>query len=216
MDLNQLFHDLDKPRTHKEMEEYFHDIKSTTNRSDKLTKLARLKKGRYKEFLEEFYPLYCFSKSKYCTNASRMKIVVGNQGYDAVIIIEDGSEEKYEITGYQDGKWDSINAKSLNESGIGVVNITCVKSLEEKGNDYFLKTMVNVENKAKKDYSDTNIIFVVNTHSYFEVFDNDSNTFINRLRNEIGRLGIRANKIYLLRLGNQGLEEIDKNIFIIK
>ncbi len=54
MDLNQLFHDLDKPRTHKEMEEYFHQIYSITEQSKELTELARLKTSRYKKFLEEF------------------------------------------------------------------------------------------------------------------------------------------------------------------
>jgi hypothetical protein len=216
MDLKQLFHDLDKPRTPKEMEEYFHDIYSITNQSNELTKLARLKKGRYKEFLEEFYQLYCFSKSCYCKNALRMNIVIGNQGYDAVILFNDGSEEKYEITGYIDGEWDFINAKSLNESGIGIVNVEWVESIVEKQENYLRKILDNVKNKAEKDYSDINIIFAVDTFSYFEVFDKESSLFINTLIDNIGHMEIRAKKIFLLRLKNQGLKEIDKNIFVIK
>jgi len=215
MDLKQLFHGLEKPRAPKEMEVYFHEIKSITNQSDELTKLARLKKSRFKEFLEEFYPLYCFSKSIYCKEASRMKIVIGNQGYDAVVYFNDGSVEKYEITGYIDGEWDFINAKELNASGIGIVSVDGTKSIAEKQESYLRKIMKHVKNKAEKDYIGINIIFVVNTFNYFEVFDNDSCTFINKLINDIGRVEIRAKKLFLLRLRNQGLEEIDKNIFII-
>ncbi len=213
MDLNQLFHDLEKSRTPKEVELYFHEIKSITNRSDQLTKLARLKKGRYKEFLEEFYPLYCFSKSKRCKEASRMKIVIGNQGYDAVINYEDGSEEKYEITGYQDGKWDFINAKSLNESGIGVVSVNWTNSIDEKQDYYLKKILDNAKNKAQKDYSDINIIIVVDTYLHFEIFDQDSSAFIIDLIHKISHVGIKAKNIFLLRLRDQDLNEVDNNLF---
>ncbi len=216
MDSKQLFHDLEKLRTPKEIEEYFHEIKSITNRSDELAKLARLKKGRYKEFLEEFYPLYCFSKSKYCKEASTMKIVVGNQGYDALIIFKDGSEEKYEITGYQDGEWDYLNAKQLNKSGIGIVTVAWTKNIAEKQKNYLFKVMENVKNKAEKDYKDINIIFVVDTFWYFEIFDQDSSTFIAELINVIGDVSLRAKNIFLLRLRNQGIEEIDNNVFAVK
>jgi len=216
MDLEQLLHDLDKPRTPKEMEEYFHEIKSITNRSDELTKLARLKIGRYKEFLEEFYPLYCFSKSKYCIEALKMRIVIGNQGYDAIIIFKDGSEERYEITGYQDGEWDYLNAKQLNETGVGFVNVEWVESLAEKQKKYLLKVMENVKNKAEKDYKDINVIIVVDTFWYFEVFDQDSSAFIDELINMIGNVDLRSEKVYLLRLRNQELEEIDNNLFIVE
>ena len=215
MDLEQLFHDLDKLKTPKEIDKYFHDIKSITNRSDELTKLARLKIGGYKEFLEEFYPLYCFSKSKYCREASKMRIVIGNQGYDAVIIFNDGSEERYEITGYQDGEWDKINAKQLNETGAGIVNVEWVESIAEKQKKYLRKVMENVNNKAQKDYTGVNIIFVVNTFDHFEIFDQDSNNFINELIKAISDINLRAKNIYLLRLRNCGIEEIDTNLFVV-
>jgi hypothetical protein len=215
MDLNKLFHDLEKPRIPKEMEEYFHHICSITEQNKELTELARLKKDRYKKFLEEFYPLYCFSKSKYCKEASRMNIVIGNQGYDAVVIYNDGSKEKYEITGYIDGEWDFLNAKELNESCIGIVTVDGTKSIAEKQKNYFHKIMGNVKKKAEKDYSGMSIIFVVNTYWHFEVFDCDSSNFISDLMNKIRNQGIIAKKVFLLRLRNQGMEEIDKNLFVV-
>ena len=216
MDLNKLFHDLEKPRTLKEMEEYYHLIYSITEQSKELTELARLKKGRYKKFLEEFYPLYCFSKSKYCKEASRIKIVIGNQGYDAVVLFNDGAEEKYEITGYIDGEWDFLNAKELNKSGIGIVTVDWTKSIADKQKNYFYKIMENVKNKAEKDYSGMNIIFVVNTYWHFEFFDCDSSNFISDLLNKIHNQGIIAKKVFLLRLRNQDIEEIDRNLFVVE
>ncbi|MDR7076126.1 hypothetical protein J2Y03_001129 [Neobacillus niacini] len=85
--INHIFNDLEEYRTPLEMKKYFEEKKQIINDNNEYVKLARIKKGRIKEFLEEFYPLYLFSQSKFCDDDSKCKIILGNQGYDGSIIL---------------------------------------------------------------------------------------------------------------------------------
>jgi hypothetical protein len=94
---DDLFRGIEIFRTAEEMKDYFKIKKIIINSDKEYKEMARLRKGMFKKFLEEFYPLYCFSCSRFCNTDSKMKIVVGNQRYEA-IVLNDGKEEKFEFT----------------------------------------------------------------------------------------------------------------------
>src|SRR6478609_9225427 len=93
--MDELFKDLDVYRTQEEMKQYFEHTQQMIHQNREYIKLARLKKGRFKKFFEEFYPLYCFSQSSYCPRNSKLKLIIGSQGYDGLILQPDGSVEEY-------------------------------------------------------------------------------------------------------------------------
>ncbi|GGA18058.1 hypothetical protein GCM10008018_72620 [Paenibacillus marchantiophytorum] len=81
----EFFKDLDEFRTPQQMRTYFENKKTEITSNKVLNDLARLKTGRYKEFLEEFYPLYLFSQSKYVPENALVRILLGNQSFDAIV-----------------------------------------------------------------------------------------------------------------------------------
>ncbi|NQX66673.1 hypothetical protein HQN90_11095 [Paenibacillus alba] len=216
MDINDLFNELEILRTPFEMKDYFDRIIFLINEQPELLEQARLNKGKYKQFIEEFYPLYCFSQSKYCKHNSRLKIIIGNQPYDAIMHLEDGTEEKFELTNYIDGEWEFFNAKELNKSGIGKIRFNDTRNLVAREQEYLQKIMKNVEKKSKKDYSHANIIFVVNTSDYFEVYGRSSRSFVRRLKDELMNVKLNAKTIFLLVLNNQSIDSINENLLLIK
>lgn len=216
MELDNLFCDLESLRTKSEMKSYFQHIKEITHDSDVLKKHARLKNGRYKQFLEEFYPLYLYSQSSYCDNESEMRVVLGNQQFDAIVRHRDESEEKFEFTYYVDGEWEFHDGKRLNDRGFGEIRFQDNNSLETRDVNYLSKIMKNVINKSNKDYSEVNILFLVNTFDFFEVYGRESKEFIDVVKHEILKIRFKAKRIFLLVVNNQGVENVDKNLYLLK
>ncbi|WP_232718619.1 hypothetical protein [Bacillus sp. FJAT-45037] len=214
--INHLFVDLEEYRTPSEMKSYFIEKKKLINENEEFIKLARLKKGRVKEFLEEFYPLYLFSQSQYCEKDFKCKIILGNQGYDGSII-KDGEEvRKIEITSYFDGKWEFEDAKRLNSRGYGEVRFGDHKSIDERVPSYFEKVIENIKKKSQKNYNDVSILFVVSTVDYFGVYDKNEQQFVDELKHEIFNIEFMAYEIFLLVLNGQSVDDIDQNLYFIK
>jgi hypothetical protein len=213
---DEFFYDLEELRTPNEMKLYFEKKNQIINEDDEYIKLARLKKGLFKEFLEEFYPLYCFSQSKFCDKKAKVKIVLGNQGYDALLIQRDDSKIKIEITGYTDGKWENNDAKKLNDRGYGDVRFNDTKNLMARSENYLKKVIENVKNKSEINYTGISILICVDTFDYFEVYGNNSASFVDILKQEIFKIETSADHVFLLVLNNKDITQIDNNIYFIK
>ncbi|PCL95023.1 hypothetical protein [Paenibacillus lautus] len=216
MKSEHLFNDLEEYRNAKEMKAYFDYIYESTRSDQELMKQARLKKGKYKQFFEEFYPLYLYSQSLYCNENSRMRIVLGNQQYDAIVIQPDGIEERFEFTSYIDGEWEFQDAKKLNERGYGDIRFNYRSSLDERDQEYINKIRKNAVKKSTKDYSEVNLMFVVNTLDYFEIYGRESNEFVRILKDEILNIKFKTRRIFLLVLNTQGVENIDQNLYLLQ
>jgi hypothetical protein len=213
---DRLFSDIEVFRTPEEMKLYFESKVNIIKNDVEYSSLARLKKGLFKEFLEEFYPLYCFSQSRFCFENSKLKIVIGNQGYDAIIINPDGTETRLEFTSYIDGKFEFEDAKLLNSRGYGNIKFNDFKDLESRALGYISKIMQNAKKKSEKSYKGVSIIFVVNTFDYFEVYENSSKVFVELLKEKLKKMRFNADNIYLLISNDKKISEIDNNIYIVK
>lgn len=216
MNSEQLFIDIEEYRNTKEMKDYFNYIYVSTRDDQELMEQSRLKKGRYKQFLEEFYPLYLYSQSLYCNENSKMRIVLGNQQYDAILIHPDGTEERFEFTSYIDGEWEFQDAKKLNERGYGDIRFDDHNSLDERDQEYIKKIRKNAIKKSTKDYSEVSLMFVVNTFDYYEVYGRESNEFVSLLKDEILNIKFKAKRLFLLVLNNQGVENINQNLYLLQ
>ncbi|TYS51341.1 hypothetical protein FZD51_03760 [Bacillus infantis] len=198
------------------MKQYFEMKKHIINSDEEFIHLARLKKGRFKEFLEEFYPLYCFSQSRFCDGNSQLSIIIGNQEFDGSLIQPDGKEKRIEISSYIDGAWQFKDAQRINQRGYGEIRFGDTNDLESRALEYLEKIIVNIKKKSKKNYTGTTMLFVVDTTDYFEAFYNSSTSFIERLKQEVRKIDFLADEIYLLVLNDQDISQINQNIFFIK
>ncbi|WP_238378781.1 hypothetical protein [Halalkalibacillus sediminis] len=213
--LDDLFTDLEEYRTPQEMKLYFEKKKQIINNNEKYISIARLKTGKVKKFIEEFYPLYLFSQSRFVDNYAKCKIILGNQGYDASIVQKDDTESFIELTSYIDGKWEYQDAKRLNSRGYGDIRFGDYKNLNARGNDYLKDVLKNIKKKSLKDYSGISLLFAVDTFDYFEVYDHSSKPFIKELIKEIKSFKFKADKMYLMVINNQNASQIDQNIYPI-
>lgn len=195
LNVDNLLKDLEAPRTVSEMEAYYNKIIDTIRESRELIQLCRIRKGRFKEFFEEYVPLYKFAKSEYGYKNCKYNIVIGNQQYDGVIQGPCGCR-KIEISKYQDGYVQNRIAKELNENGAAM---TPGGDVEKLLDIYFDNFMRCVYKKKEKRYMDTDIVFVVDasvTWPYLFAFNRDE--FINRLIQGISEIFQGSAGIYLL------------------
>ncbi|MBI2888125.1 MAG: hypothetical protein HYY02_13105 [Chloroflexi bacterium] len=117
-----------------------------------------LKEGRYKVVLEELVPLSRFSVLAY-PESYKIQLVLGNQGYDALVFNETGQEvDRVEITTPHDGVAKAQNAKLVVTRGYGKVHVGT------PGDDFdaLLPHVLSTRrNKAQKDYSDCTLVIAI-------------------------------------------------------
>lgn len=209
----EFFKDLDEFRTPQKMKTYFENKKTEITSNKALNDLARLKTGRYKEFLEEFYPLYLFSQSKYVPEDALVRILLGNQSFDAFVKFASGSEKKYEITDFIYGQDESEDAILINQRWYSKMRIGDTRDLESKAYDYLEEVILNAKNKAQKNYKEVAIIFLLDVFYYLEIWNLDTKQFINTAIERIRELPFNTDEVYILVRNSDPIELIDENIY---
>lgn len=190
-----LLKDLEEPRTISEMEAYYNKIIDTVRENRELIQLCRIRKGRFKEFFEEYVPLYKFAKSEYGRKNCMYNIVIGNQQYDGVMRGPCGCR-KIEISKYKDGYAQNMIAKDLNENGAA---LTPGGDVEKSLDKYISNFMRCVCKKKEKNYIDTDIVFVVDaSETWPYLFEFNIDEFINRLIQGISEIFQESAGVYLL------------------
>lgn len=209
----EFFKDLDEFRTPQQMRAYFENKKTEILSNKVLNDLARLKKGRYKEFLEEFYPLYLFSQSQYVPEDALVRIVLGNQSFDAIVKLSSGSEKKYEITDFIYGQDEREDAIFINQRGYSKMRIGDTRDLESKAYDYLEEVILNAKNKAQKNYKEVAIIILLDVFYYLEIWKLDTKRFIDIAIKRIRELPFNTDEVYLIVRNSDPVELIDENIY---
>jgi len=210
--VNMILKDLEKPRSPVEMKLYLSEVRAAVHSSREVYNAALQKKGRFKEFLEEFYPLYCFSQTRFCTPDSRLHIVLGNQGYDAIIESSFGDITTLEITSYIDGKKDYLDSRSLIQRGYGESRLGGRKSLDIQWEEYLELIIKNAHKKRIRSYHDSDLLIVVDTYHHFGVLNLDDNPFVSNLKSELSKIRFQARNVFLLILDGKTTEPNDDNI----
>ncbi|NBD25411.1 hypothetical protein [Paenibacillus glycinis] len=207
------FHDLDLFRTPSEMQSYFESKREEIISNKELNDLARLKTGRYKIFLEEFYLLYLFSRSKLVPIDAKVRVVIGNQSYDAIVQYSTGEIKRYEITEFIYGKSEYEDAVLINERGYSKMRIGDTRDLETKAMEYLEEVIRNANKKAIKNYERVSIIIVMNTHIHLDIWNLNTELFIRKAIDRIRQLPFNCNEVLLLIRNNDPIELIDSNIY---
>ncbi|MBB6452767.1 hypothetical protein HNQ94_001213 [Salirhabdus euzebyi] len=210
---NEFFKDLDEFRTPQQMRAYFEGKKAKIISNKALNDLARLKIGKYKEFLEEFYPIYLFSQSKYVPDNAQVRIVLGNQSYDVIVKYDSGLEKKYEITGFIYGQDEREDAKLINQRGYSKIRMYDTKDLELKAYNYLEEVILNAKKKAHMNYNGVAIIILLDVYYYLEIWNLDMKRFIDNAIERIRELPFSSNEVYIMVRNSDPVYLIDKNIY---
>lgn len=208
--------DLSKYRSPSEMDSYFNEIIELLKRDRLALEISRLRRGRFKEFQEEFIPAYVFSLSPYFPADAKVKIIIGNQNYDFVVLRPDGVKEKYEVSSYIDGKQEVEIAKALNEVGVWSSRLRSYENLEERMATYMERTKGNIKNKSMKDYTGISLVFSVTTFQFSAVLNTRPEFSIESLVNFIQMTPFRAKHIYLIVEDGKDSHTVGSKILKIK
>jgi hypothetical protein len=112
--------EIEHPRTPAELRQFVAEIRARVEADPEELKIARRKVGLYKMFVDEIIPL-SLSADYICENHDLLKPVVGNQGYDVIVLAPDGTKRgKVEIAKPYDGKANAEDVKLLEKrTGFG-------------------------------------------------------------------------------------------------
>ena len=158
-----------------------------------------LKKGLYKQFLEELVPLSHFSVWAY-PDSCKIQWVSGNQGYDALVFSETGDEvDRVEITWPHDGTEEAVDSRLIVERGRGRVRTG------HPGDDFdalIPYVLAGCRKKAEKDYSDCTLVVVINPDPPFQTAKTkaDYEVRTEMLVSEMEQVRFNAKRVFLLFL----------------
>lgn len=211
---DSLFFEIEKFRSPAEMEQYFQYVYDSVRTEKEYFNMALLKTGLFKEFLEEFIPLYYYSKSRFCQPQATMSIKLGNQGYDAIVKYEEETEY-FEFTSFLRGQEDYLDHQMMIERGYSDIRFDDNDTLSDRAYNYKLQIIKNLKKKHIKDYSGINLMVIVDTTQYFEVYNDDSAEFVNELKNDLAMMKFNCSKLLVLIYNGRPKEEIDENLHLI-
>ncbi len=208
--IRNLLTDFEAYRTKDELAEYVHSIHNIIKQSDELKKLSRLKKGRLKQFWEELIPLYRYSQSSYANDNAKYRVVIGNQNYDAIELIN-GEEHRLEFTEFYNGKQDYQEMVSLNNGEHGVIVSDPIEDREQLL-DGFRR---NVHAKSLKGYVSTKIIFTLPLHKFHFIFEDDVELLKDELVQIIDDADFGDNETFLIMKGNSFYDDLEESITMV-
>jgi len=179
-----------KKRTPTELAKFVEEYKSQVDNHDLGNGLLR--KGKYKFFIDEVYPL-----SKFCTAAlddnHEIEPVKGNQGYDAKVFLNGAHQYNIEITIPHDGKLRAANTRSLIKNGISPLKISSPDDLKDI-EGVILKTCTS---KAQKDYSDSVLVIYIHTGGIHSNQHSEFKSGIESIFNAAKTFKYKAKGVYL-------------------
>lgn len=212
----KLLDELSQYRNAKEMSTYYKFVIDQAEKDSVTSKLLLLKKGRFKEFCEEFTPAYIFSMSPFFPERAQLKVVLGNQGYDFLMKKTDGAVEKFEVSSYIDGQEDTKISQKLNEVGRWQSRLSSLESLEEKRNIFLEKTKQNIIKKSQKNYDDVTLIFSTTIFTLEPFAENHEYLLQEKIIEYIKETTFHAKGVYLITDNGNAIEYSAAHVLRIK
>lgn len=191
--------ELEQRRSPAALREFVVRLKEAVNADEHERHCGHLKKGLYKQFLDEIIPLSRFAILAYPENYE-VRPVLGNQGYDALVFDELGKEvDRIEITTPHDGATEAIDAKLVVSQGIGLVSVYNSGDEIKVLFPHVIKTCLK---KAHINYSDCTLVVTISPSppfdsiSYLKQYDMQ----INKLASEMSGIRFKAKRVFLFVL----------------
>lgn len=181
---------IQKKRTPSELNAFIQSTLEKLKISEE-RKNFRLRKGYWKEFIEELYPLSIFTSSVYDDDSFQVELVLGNQGYDAQIFKDGIVINKVEIGWRIDGRANYKECIELNKKGFGSPVL-----VDKADKNRLLNQIVSLgQKKSLIDYSDVDLVIVIDNHSHFICQKNSEREAITHLRERLIKIKFRAKSV---------------------
>jgi len=179
-------------RTPDELRRFTADVRAQVEANHAELEVAREKRGIYKVFIDEVIPL-AQAADYLCEADEKLKLVLGNQGYDAIIYDKYGKlKGKVEIGKPYDGKASADGVLLLKERGFGKIRVSELGSSLLEIAAHILRT---ARNKAIKDYSDCTLLIVGSIRPPFDVERKLLLDTADELAGELRAISYKANKV---------------------
>lgn len=179
--------------------------KFTVARDNKTERhLGMQKKGEYKEFFDEIVPLSQFAAQMY-PETYLIKPILGNQGYDAIVFDEVGTEvDKIEVTNPHDGAATAVDARLAVSRGFGR------SQPNDPGDDFnaLIPFIVSAcRSKSQKDYGGCTLLIAINPFPPISGYECGFEAQVKSIVDELKKFQFKAKKVFLLVLPDR-IEEI--------
>lgn len=192
--------DLEKPRTAKELSSYLEKLFAAIRRDQSARQSARARKGLYKPLIEELWPISWYFASKYAGSLFRLKLELGNQGFDAVVLDESATPVEWiEASWPIDGHKHAETVRLLNERGHGPVEV--YNNPINKLKEVFQFTLAGAQKKAVRDYhfeGHSTLALVVDLLPYYHADDPAHRYEVDQLVEKLSQLEYRVSDVVLL------------------
>jgi hypothetical protein len=189
--------EFERRRSPSQLRKFVERLKESARGDDVERHLGILKKGAYKEFLYELVPLSCFAVLAY-PGGYEVQLVLGNQGYDALVFDEVGREvDRVELTAPHDGGAAAQNAALVVDRGFGKV------SVGKPGDDFDAlveHVLATCRKKARKDYRDYTLVVAIAPLPPFAGFEDRYECQVASLVGQMSEIDFKAKRIFLLIL----------------
>jgi len=189
--------DIEQPRSPGALRRFVRAHREAVRADVDERRLGLLKRGLYKEFLDEIVPLSCFAVLAYPEDVHVLPIL-GNQGHDAVVLDPLGNEiDRIEVTAPSDGVADAADARRVAEHGVGTVRIGDPGDDFEALSEHVLRTC---RSKARKDYSDCTLVIAIEPMPPFPGLESRFEEQICGLVADMRQVKFKARRVFLLVL----------------
>ena len=195
--------DLQRKRKIKNHLEFYDKTMKEIEKSFTKIKHARLRKGLYKYFFEEYVVLLEYVKLKYKNNENIYFRWIGKQqqgkeiNYDGEIFSNNELIEKIEITCPLISKNDYIEAKQLNEYGSTEVEIGSLNDALRDVKDKIINMAERKNNKKTYDNTITLIVYMQDWKHFYDDVD-ICDTTLDNMMNELRSMNFKFKEMYLL------------------
>lgn len=204
--------ELQTPRTANELSSYLNKLFAAIKEDQAARQAARARRGLYKPLIEELWPISWYFQRKYADHHFRLKLELGNQGFDAVILDEQSSPVEWvEASWPIDGHKHAQIVRLLNERGYGPSEV--YDDPTEKLREVFRLTVAGAQKKAVRDYrfdGHSTLVLVTDLAPYYHEDDPEHHREIDGLVEQLSRLEYRVADVVLL-LAHSG-EVIDVRV----
>lgn len=196
---------IEEARSPKELRRFVTEFIKDKNKIREERHKGFLKKGLYKELIDELVPLSIFCDLQY-NDDFVVNLIVGSQPYDAEVKNKDGVVvEKIEITTPCDGTSNAEEARQVVDIGYANCHVGSPGEEVEQLIPFIRKTC---EKKTQKDYGDCILLISIAYLPPCEEFKDIYDEKIQKVIQVIKEFSYRAKKVYLLIAYEQHIYEI--------
>jgi len=187
------------PRKPRELCNYIADVRDAVMNDASERKQARLRRGLYKQYLDELIPLSIYAAIQYDGSDVLVRPLIGNQGYDAVVTTPEGKNiDVIEITSPIDGLKESNNSKLINERGFGE---TEMYTPGEELITIFERCLASARKKSIRDYMyecHSSILVAVSYPPPFDCHKERYQRLIDDFALDLARIDYLATRVFLV------------------